>query len=472
MPAWPSPKNTGPVPRSSLSFETACLPRSLWQTKPVPASSLTQGDFFTDPEAAKSSKVSNRKPGQVLEELIAFSEFGSETLEQALEIAGLRVPLLVNEFWTSRQRQAHSLHEVSYRACFKPQLPRFFIDRYTAPGDLVYDPFMGRGTTCLEAALLSRRPAGTDANPLSRMLVRPRLTPPTQAEVEHRLEKIGLTTNKSLPEDLLVFYHPETLRGLVALRDYFLEAVENKSFDHIDGWLRMVAINRLTGHSPGFFSVYTLPPNQAVSVKAQQKINRDRNQTPPERDLKKIILKKSRQLLGDLDPATRITLTEAGLHSIISTGQASANPLLEDNSVSLIVTSPPFLDVVDYSTDNWLRCWFAGFDSKSVQLTVMKSLDDWRAAMTEVFRDLGRVLKPGGHIAFEVGEVRAGKIRLEETVVLCGTAVGLVPEYILINQQEFTKTANCWGVDNNSKGTNSNRVVVFRKDKARSRRSS
>jgi hypothetical protein len=35
----------------------------------------------------------------------------------------------------------------------------------------------------------------------------------------------------------------------------------------------MVAVNRLTGHSPGFFSVYTLPPNQAVSVKAQQKIN-------------------------------------------------------------------------------------------------------------------------------------------------------------------------------------------------------
>ncbi len=35
----------------------------------------------------------------------------------------------------------------------------------------------------------------------------------------------------------------------------------------------MVAINRLTGHSPGFFSVYTLPPNQATSVQAQRKIN-------------------------------------------------------------------------------------------------------------------------------------------------------------------------------------------------------
>jgi DNA modification methylase len=68
------------------------------------------------------------------------------------------VETFVNEFWTSKQRAAHSLHEVSYRACFKPQLPRFFIDRFTGQGDVVYDPFMGRGTTVLEAALAGERP--------------------------------------------------------------------------------------------------------------------------------------------------------------------------------------------------------------------------------------------------------------------------------------------------------------------------
>ena len=47
------------------------------------------------------------------------------------------VPTLLNEFWTSRQRAAHSLHEVSYRACFKPQLPRFFVDRLTEPGAVI-----------------------------------------------------------------------------------------------------------------------------------------------------------------------------------------------------------------------------------------------------------------------------------------------------------------------------------------------
>jgi hypothetical protein len=34
---------------------------------------------------------------------------------------------------------------------------------------------------------------------------------------------------------------------------------------------------------------------------------------------------------------------------------------------------------------------------------------------------------------------------------------------VMVNQQEFTKTANCWGVLNNNRGTNTNRIVVLRR---------
>jgi hypothetical protein len=126
------------------------------------------------------------------------------------------------------------------------------------------------------------------------------------------------------------------------------------------------------------------------------------------------------------------------------------------------VTSPPFLDVVNYAADNWLRCWFCGIDTASVQMSMHKKVADWQTAMTDVFRELARVLKRGGYVAFEVGEVRNGRIKLEEAVLPCGVAAGLEPQMIVINSQAFTKTANCWGVKNNAKGTNTNRIVVFR----------
>ncbi|HVR36915.1 MAG TPA: class I SAM-dependent methyltransferase [Methylomirabilota bacterium] len=415
---------------------------------------------------ATPSSVSNRIP--LDQQLAEFKEFGNPTVVQSATFesptgGNAEVRVFVNEYWTARQRQAHSLHEISYRACFKPQLPRFFIERLTAPGEIVYDPFMGRGTTPIEAALLGRVPYGCDINPLSLVFAGARLRPPQSAAVEARLREVDFSDPGEMPEDLLVFYHPYTLREVSALRKFLMNRRASGRSDDVDNWITAVAINRLTGHSAGFFSVYTLPPNQATSVKAQQRINERRNQVPPRRDVKSIVLKKSRQLLGDCDPRTRITLGSVTNRARLLNGPAAATPEILDGSVSLVVTSPPFLSVVNYAGDNWLRCWFLGVDAKSIQLTNTSRLPVWQEAMTAVFRELRRVLKPGGRVAFEVGEVSAGAVKLELAVLPCGVEAGLRPELVLVNAQKFTKTANCWGVDNNEKGTNSNRVVVFEK---------
>jgi hypothetical protein len=412
-----------------------------------------------------------RKPIRRLplaKELLSFREFGEPTRALVTTFTNAqgrvcKVPVFINEFWTAKQRQASSLHEVSYRACFKPQLPRFFIERLTQPGNVVYDPFMGRGTTPVEAALLGRVPWGNDVNPLSLVMTRPRLCPPSLPEVEARLRKIRLDDPADTPEELLAFYHPDTLRAISSLKRHLLKRREQGGLDGVDEWLALVALNRLTGHSNGFFSVYTLPPNQAVSVKSQRKINEKRNQTPPPRDVVKIILKKTRQLLGDVDRAARETLARVSGQAMLLTGPADATPQIPANSAALVVTSPPFLNIVQYATDNWLRCWFLGIDQASVKLTVPNKLEAWQAAMSAVFAELHRILKFGGHVAFEVGEVHGGRTRLEEAVLPCGAAAGLEPVLVLINDQQFTKTANCWGVDNMVKGTNTNRIVLFRK---------
>ena len=426
--------------------------------------SRSQPSLFEDP-SEPDDLPDHSEPFE--QQLRGFRWDGKPTavLETTVEIDGrtVSVPTFVNEFWTSRQRAAHSLHEISYRACFKPQLPRFFVERLTRPGDIVYDPFMGRGTTLLEAALLGRVPVGCDVNPLSTMLVEPRLRPPSLEAIRDRLSSVDWSAEEERPEDLTTFYHADTLREIAALKAYLLRKLESGPLDAVDGWIRMAAVNRLTGHSPGFFSVYTLPPNQAVSVVAQRKINTDRNQVPPRRDVRRLIVKKSRSLLSDCDGDTRRSLATLADRYRLITAHAATTPGIEPSSVDLVVTSPPFLDVVNYAGDNWLRCWFCGIDPADVRLTVPGKIQEWREAMTAVFSELARILKPGGHVAFEVGEVRAGRVRLEEHVIPCGVHAGLDPELLLINAQEFTKTAACWGVDNNKKGTNTNRIVLFRK---------
>ena len=391
---------------------------------------------------------------ELVRELEGWRRYGRATAVS--DYAG--VPVLANEFWTSRQRAAHSLHEISYRACFKPQLPRFFITRLTNPDDVVFDPFMGRGTTLLEAALHGRRTLGNDVNPLSRVLLEPRLDPPPMEAVADRLSALSLDDPAELPDGFDVFFHERTLNQICRLREYLRERCSAGSTDAVDRWIRMVAINRLTGHSPGFFSVYTLPPNQATTIERQRKTNARRNQRPEYRDVAGLIRRKTRSLLRDVPRQAPAERNGGFFQQPVGEPFAYGGP-----PVTLAVTSPPFLDVVNYRTDNWMRCWFAGVDPDEVGITQTGNLEAWRALVRETLENVASIASHDGVFAFEVGEVRSGSLLLDQVVVDVARDTPWEPVCIVVNEQTFTKTSNTWGVRNNRAGTNSNRIVVMRR---------
>lgn len=369
---------------------------------------------------------------------------------------------VVGEFWTVRQRQMHSLHYVvSYRASFKPELPQYFIREFSKPGDRVLDPFGGRGTTVLQANLMERFGAHNDVNPISTMIARAKSLPFAAEDVEARLKEWNLSAAArptARERDLLVFYHPDTLRELINLR----KAIAAQP-DDLSRYIQVVALSRLHGHSNGFFSVYSFP-QISVPVQAQARINKQRKQAPEYRPLAPRIVKKARQIVksGKLD-----MIREFGGGNAFLIGDSRDMKPLDADSIDLIVTSPPFLDKVDYVQDNWLKCWFLGIPLEDLRRHIVQTrdLDEWRGFMRDTLRECARVLKPGARAVVEVGEVEYKKemLNLDEVLASLAGEVELSPEKVFIHKQKFTKLANCFNVDNNRKGTNTHRCIVFRK---------
>ena len=391
--------------------------------------------------------------------LSQFTLVDRETMVDELILGSTKYSKFVNEFWTAKQRQSNSIHEISYRACYKPELPNFFIDIFTKEGDIVYDPFAGRGTTLIEAALMNRQIIANDVNPLSKILTQPRLQIPTISDIQERLDQIKFV-DKSADIDLSMFFHRDTESELISLKS-------NLEDNPVDNWIRMVSTNRLTGHSAGFFSGYTLPPNQAASQHRQKLINKRLGIIPPYKNTKEIIIKKSKSLMRNISSDLSRRLENVSSTAIFSSVDSRKTCHINSDSVHLTVTSPPFLNIVRYAEDNWLRSWFNGIDALNIEskISSCRTVDKWSNVMSGVFSELYRVTVPGGWVAFEVGEVNNGRIKLDEHVIPLGLSSGFVCAGVMVNSQDFTKTSNIWGVENMKIGTNTNRIVLFHKSK-------
>jgi hypothetical protein len=371
----------------------------------------------------------------------------------------------VGELWTAQQRQMHSLHYVvSYRASFKPELPDFCIRRYSKKGDVVFDPFSGRGTTALQANLLGRVAWASDVNPLAVRMTRAKLNPAGLDEIVLRLNEVDFRRPVDLEgyqERFAPFYHPDTYRELLNLRAHI-----QRNPDRINNFIELIAVSRLHGHSPGFFSVYSFP-QISIPAESQRLINRKRGQRPEYRAVAPRIIRKAAQALRDSFTAEFFSM---GRHSRAEISDATKLSWIPSGSVDLVVTSPPFLDKVDYVMDNWLECWFCGvpLDGFSRGVVMSSCLEEWAQFIRKVLAESLRIVKPRGKIVIEVGEVEtaAGLVNLDEIVAEESAKVSfqkkrLAVDEVLINKQSFTKLANCFNVTNNRKGTNTNRLVVM-----------
>jgi DNA modification methylase len=371
------------------------------------------------------------------------------------------------EFWTSKQRKMHPIHySISYRASFKPELPDYYIRRYTKnKTQIIMDPFSGRGTTVLQANLLGYKAIHNDLSPVSYFIVRSRQNIPSYEEFIDRINQINFQKKRKEPsseekERFYPFFHPDTYKELLNLKEEYL----NNKNDSVLQYIMFIALSRLHGHSDGFFSAYSFP-QFSILPESQKKNNLKRNTKIIYKDIKSRIIKKYKQ-----DHSKELP-KEYQISKFNEYYQLDSRNLysIPDNYVDLIITSPPFLDKVNYKQDNWLRAWFIGVEKELMDLPlgIYSSLDDWLEFIKQSLEEMIRVLKPSGRIVLEVGEVKYKN----QIIYLENEIAKIVQDYfynvyideIFINIQNFSKLSHCWKVDNNKKGTNTNRCIVLKK---------
>lgn len=324
--------------------------------------------------------------------------FGRETLGIS-EIDYLReCPWLYGEYANKLWR--HSLHAISsYPSKLRPQIAYLFIDSLSKPGDVVFDPFSGSGTVCLEACLNGRVGIGVDLSPYAYILTDFKTSPPDIPEILRRVNELseGLSepVDVTIPNDVSAFFHPDTLTEIVNFRSKLDDNI------HLDRCVLSILCGILHGGRPGFLSRKT---RDIIPLKPMGEIEH-RALIP--------------RLINKIDRVYKSPLPGIFVKGKGYLGDSRKIGYIDSESVDLIVTSPPFFDTTEFVRHNWLRLWLIGWGletqkGEAKNFIGEKNMGSFEDDLKSVISECMRVLKPGGRLVMHGG--KKGKINMTDFI--------------------------------------------------------
>jgi hypothetical protein len=311
-----------------------------------------------------------------------------------------------------RRHPFHSL--CPYFAMFPEQFVAEQLLKYTKLGDLVFDPFCGRGTTVFESLLQGRRAVGSDINSVAACIAGAKADAPTLEEALRRINELEVEYDPGLswaaPSDFfLACYSEKTLPQILYLRDHL-----NWRESCVDRFIAAITLGAIHGesHRSDLYLSNRMP--RTISTKPEYSIRwwNKRGLRPPDRDAFDIL----RRLA-----MFRYRIPPASMRGLVMQGDARhASERFQSiaGDVKLVVTSPPYLDTTDYAEDQWLRLWFLG---GPMQPVARQHKDDrithvptyWRF-LTEAWGGMRGLLADRAVIVVRIGGSRLSKEELLE----------------------------------------------------------
>jgi hypothetical protein len=308
----------------------------------------------------------------------------------------------------------HPFHSICpYFAMFPEQFVEQQLLSFTSPGDLVFDPFCGRGTTVFESLLKGRRAAGSDVNSVAACIASAKAAAPAFGELVARIDALEELHKASIPDYAAptpffeVCFERETLAEILFVR----EALDWKG-SPVDGFLAAVMLGILHGESHKSELCLSNRMPRTISTKPDYSVRwwGERKLEPPRRQVFDT-LRKAVAFRYRMPPASaRGVVRQADARTAGSTFSEFAG------QVKLVVTSPPYLDTTDYAEDQWLRLWFLGGKSHP---QLRKNRDDRHTQATvyweflrEAWAGLNLLMADNSTIVIRIGGAKLTKEQL------------------------------------------------------------
>jgi site-specific DNA-methyltransferase (adenine-specific) len=279
-------------------------------------------------------------------------------------------------------------------------------------GDRIIDPFSGRGTTLLEARLLGRHALVSDLNPMAIALSRAKNVSVTYAEALAEIEALKASYDRVTylpeahvqPDDILLIYSPETLAQLCYLRRRLLKGNSEVRTFLLGALLGVMHGSERTDGTSAYASIsmpntFSMSPNYVRRFVETKQLNRSG------RDVFEILASKVERMFKEGPPQG-----EKGIVVAWDAKKLSENPDLTQyyGTAKLVVTSPPYLGVVNYAKQNWIRNWLlqpADYFGREADLDDNLALPQWLDFIEGTIQDLKKFLLPSGIIVLIVGDV-------------------------------------------------------------------
>lgn len=299
--------------------------------------------------------------------------------------------------------------------------PEQFVEQqllsYTSPGDLVFDPFCGRGTTVFESLLKGRQAAGTDINPVAACISSAKTNAPDLESLLARIDSLELSFRRNKgcgtpPTPFFeVCYEEETLTEILFPRrqlkwkkkqtDCFLAAVMLGVLHGESHRSELCLSNRMPR------TISTTPDYSVRWWTAQKAVAPRRNVFE--------VLRKAVMFRYRMPPAQ-----ERGVVRLADARDAGTAFQELSGRVKLVVTSSPYLDTTDYSEDQWLHLWFLGGKPRP---EIRKNKDDRHTNVNaywnfveEAWKGIAPLMAKKSTIVVRIGGAKLSKDELFEGV--------------------------------------------------------